>query len=686
MKKLISILLAVALMATLLTACGGTQNTETTPKTTEASRDVVDTTAYAAAESFAGGTGTAEDPFQISQPGHLVLLHEMLVKEEKEINFDDTYVKGNFILTADISLNDTADFENWATKAPKYGWTPIGLGVSSNSFAGVLDGNGHKITGLFMDMDGANTDYDDDYGLFAELNGTVKNLTVEKSFIRVSGNTTNVGTVAGSIFNGTVENCQADTTIALYGAANAGGLVGKGGSTSDSTFSGTITQLDDGVSQIGGIAGSIGSINQETADCITNCTFTGKLSGNGHTGGIIGFGENARGCTNKGEVSGDTAGGIVGRAYCVGTNLELKVLNYSIENCANEGTVTGKALAGGIVGWFSNDESEITMTVVECRNDGQVVSDESAGGIIGKLSLERAKLMKVENCVNNADISGKGKTGGVICEVGGSVLHQEGALEISGCKNLGAITSEDQYSAGVITYFLVMGDAVDFALRVENCENSGAIKSTAYAGGILGFSNVGFNAEANAETSGVSENTKVTMMGCSNSGAVTTTSSNSMAGGIVGVYGLGYIPAEITNCKNTGAVAVDFTLTDAQIAENQGASWTEFYQIAGGIIGRIGDALKLTTAEGVETSAANVNASNGYLTISGCSNSGDISAPDYSNILNQWEKPLYVNYLGGIVGQCSATNGYAFAVDGCTYSGAERGLGSMDYTDIGTKQ
>ena len=47
--------------------------------------------------------------------------------------------------------------------------------------------------------------------------------------------------------------------------------------------------------------------------------------------------------------------------------------------------------------------------------------------------------------------------------------------------------------------------------------------------------------------------------------------------------------------------------------------------------------------------------------------------------------PLFVNYLGGIVGQCSATDGYAFGVENCTYSGAERGLGDTKYPDIGTK-
>ena len=113
--------------------------------------------------------------------------------------------------------------------------------------------------------------------------------------------------------------------------------------------------------------------------------------------------------------------------------------------------------------------------------------------------------------------------------------------------------------------------------------------------------------------------------------------------------------------------------------------WPEFYQIAGGILGRIGDGLKLTTGEGVETSADNVNTADGSIRISGCKSTGTISAPDYSVILNAKDQPLYVNYLGGIVGQCSGTDGYAFDVEGCTYSGAERGLGSAEYPDVATK-
>lgn len=684
MKKTLAILLVLMLLVSALTGCGN--NTDTNNDTSnnqtennEQPREVAKVSYHKAAENFAGGSGTEADPFQISEVGHLVLLHEMLKKEEAEINFDDTYVKGYYILTADIALNDTADFANWNTTAPEYGWEPIGAGLASNSFAGVLDGNGHKISGMFMDVDGVQTESAwDYYGLFAELEGTVKNLTIENSYMRASGGVTEVGTIAGHTYEAIIDNCNVDSVIELYSANNVGGVTGNGGTISNSSYKGTISQLNDSFVHIGGISGT-------NDDVISKCEFSGTLNGKGYTGGIVGYGANVKDSVNKGAVNGETAGGISGRIYAAGTNAEIKNPQYSIENNINEGKVTATALAGGIVGWMGNDESDISISVINCENKGQVVCDEAVAGIIGKLSVERSGNIKIENCVNNADISGKGKTGGIICDLHGGVLHQEGNVVVSGCKNLGGILSEDQCSAGIITYLLVMGGEVDLALTLDNCSNEGAVKSTKYAGGILGFSNVGFNAEVSAESMNFSDATKVVFNKCNNAGSVTTISRNSMAGGIVGVLGLGYIPTEINSCVNSGNVAIDFTLTDEQIAEAQGSDWTEFYQIGGGIVGRIGDALKLTTAEGVKTSADNVNAAEGNIVISGCKSTGEISAPDYSNILNKYEKPLYVNYLGGVVGQCSATDGYAFSVENCTYFGAERGLGDTKYPDFGTK-
>lgn len=692
MKKTISVLIVLMLFLSVLTGCVcDIWIDHDLSKSTEPPRQITQTLRHEAAETFAGGNGTEEDPFQISEPGHLVLLHELMQKGNGENNFDDiddtydTYVKGHYILTADIFLNDTADYDNWAEVAPVYGWESIGANLRFKSFMGSLDGNGHKIVGMYIDGDTSERVMDASgiitpgYGLFAVMRGKVKNLTVEQAYIRVSGGGASVGTIAGD--NGldegaVIEGCTVSSVIELYDSCAAGGVIGVAynGVVTSCLSDSKITQLDDASGNVGGISGYRGSI----ADCI----FTGTLSGSGDVGGIIGSGDKADNCVNMGSVRGDRAGGIIGNSFEAGRAYEGDDLRCNIENCINKGRITGVSMAGGIVGAMSNSVTDISMSVINCENKGNVICDESAAGIIGQLSVERTGMIKVENCVNHVDITGKGKTGGIICNLIGGINYQEGEVVISGCKNLGSIISDDQYSAGIVTYFMVMGGETDLRLTVENCTNEGVIQSTSYAGGILGFSNVGFNAEVSADAMNISDDTQVTLRKCTNSGNITVNSSNAMTGGIVGVLGLGYIPTEITDCVNDGAVEVDFTLTDDQIASSQGLAWTEFYQIAGGIVGRVGDALKLSTGEGVKTSADNVNTASGNIKISGCSSTGAISAPDYSFILNSKDQPLYVNYLGGIIGQCSATDGYAFSVENCTYTGADRGLGDTAYSDV----
>ncbi len=681
MKKLFAIFLTLALVLTAFAGCGNnsTDNPTTTqPSVTEPPRQVATTEFHPASEAFAGGSGTESDPFEISEAGHLVLLHEMLKKEYEDVNLGTTYTDGFYILTADIALNDTADFENWGTTAPAYGWTPIG--TNGNDFAGVLDGNGHKITGMFIDADGSENEASiDNYGLFEDLWGTVKNLTVEQSYLRTAGATTNTGTIAGSAYTGTVENCTADAVIELYGWQDAGGITGNGGSISACSFSGTVIQLDDGFSHIGGITGS------GTAE---NSVFSGTLNGKGQTGGIVGYGGNVKNCTNKGTVIGENAGGISGRVYEAGTNQEIKTTQITIENCINEGNVTGTAVAGGIVGGMGNDESDISMSVINCENKGTVAGNKKVAGIIGQLEVARSGLIKIENCINHSDITAEGNTGGIICDMTGSILHQEGDVVISGCKNLGNITAEGTdtlYSAGILTYLLVMAETIDFNLTIENCGNEGNIQSETCAGGIVAFSNIGFNASASADSMAISKETFIALNNCKNNGDVTVQTSNCFAGGVVGVLGLGTIKTNITNCENNGNIKVDFSLTDAQIEEQQGAQWPEFFQIAGGIIGRIGDGLKLSTIETDKQHERYVNAEDADIMISDCINNGTVTAPDYSFILNQWKQPLYVNYLGGVVGQAAATFDYKFSTENCTYTGTDRGFGDTAYEDFGTK-
>ena len=126
---------------------------------------------------------------------------------------------------------------------------------------------------------------------------------------------------------------------------------------------------------IGGIVGKV------QAGTIENCSFSGSVTGGGHTGGIAG-GLNSNnvtisGCVNAADVTGTTAGGILG--YWKNT--------AAIRDCYNTGSVTGSAKAGGIVGQLNKG------TIENCYSIGDIGGKASQKGGIFAFSSAT-----VENC------------------------------------------------------------------------------------------------------------------------------------------------------------------------------------------------------------------------------------------------------------------------------------------------
>lgn len=79
-------------------------------------RDVGESVYREAARAFAGGDGTENSPYEISSAEELQYLAELLSDPE---NRSMEYRTQNYILTADISLNDASDYENWGTERPE---------------------------------------------------------------------------------------------------------------------------------------------------------------------------------------------------------------------------------------------------------------------------------------------------------------------------------------------------------------------------------------------------------------------------------------------------------------------------------------------------------------------------------------------------------------------------------------
>ena len=215
------------------------------------------------------GGGTQDDPHLISSLAALETFRDYI----NEGNGSGEYFK----LTADIDMSGKYG-EN------KDSWTSIGWGMNANNgFSGTFDGDGHTISGLYINNS-------DNPGLFGTVSGTIKNLSVSGTVN--GGYDTDFGGIAGYLQRGTIESCR--NSCAVSGSANLGGIVSKssGGTIKNCINDGPITGDDIG---IGGIVGlfmdstvqncyNVGEINgyvihdigYGTGTTVTNCYYLNK--------------------------------------------------------------------------------------------------------------------------------------------------------------------------------------------------------------------------------------------------------------------------------------------------------------------------------------------------------------------------------------------------------------------------
>jgi hypothetical protein len=266
---------------------------------------------------FAGGNGTAEDPYQIADWYRL----------------DDVrnYLSSHFILINDLNSNSIGYTELASSSAHEgKGWQPIAV---NTTFIGSFDGQGYEICDLFI-----NRPDESNVGLFGAVGeaGVIEN-------VGVTGNVTGYNDAGGVVGKneGTVSNSY--STGNVVGNLNVGGLVGKNdnfeGTVTDSYATGNVT----GVNNVGGLVGW----NREGT--MSNSYATGRVTGNDNIGGLVGKNnDTANNSYATGRVTGDdNVGGLVGRNDNTG----------SVSDSYSTGSVTGSTHVGGLMGRNSGDES-----------------------------------------------------------------------------------------------------------------------------------------------------------------------------------------------------------------------------------------------------------------------------------------------------------------------------------------
>lgn len=309
--------------------------------------------------------------YLISNAGELVWLAQHV-----------TYDKRNLARqTADIDLSAICHPADAEKGIEEVSWMPIGH--YNGYYYGEYDGQGHSITGLYINNNVNDADHRFT-GLFSALgyNGSydmasvVKDLTVEGDVTGAS----NTGMIAGCVISGSrIEHCVARGRVRSVVATAVGGIVGymRVGRVTDCMNEATVfcqAAASSGQSSTGGIAG----VNNGS---IMRCSNAGYVTAVGDAvGGIAG-----RGATPSQVIDGNT-----GKVY--------DTYDYAIANCSNQGTVYGNSNVGGIVG-----SSQAQALVHNNWNVGQVKANE--GGVLAGVAGVVDDPTIVSNCYYDAEVS-----------------------------------------------------------------------------------------------------------------------------------------------------------------------------------------------------------------------------------------------------------------------------------------
>lgn len=289
-------------------------------------------------------------------------------------------------LLADITINE--DVSGSDATSQKYKWTPIGMD-KTKAYTGNFDGNGHTISGLYINSTAANT------GMFGRIGSSavVKNLTLADSVIRSTKNYT--GAITGYIDDAaSVTNCHTKNSVQVSAAVYTGGITGY----------------------------------QDDTSTLTRCSNAAEVTGANNVGGISGYNWSKSSASltdsyNRGSVSGSNlVGGICAQIYIGGTVSDV----YNLGTVQATGTA-GTPTAGGITGVFR------WGTIKSAYNAG-IVKATAKGGVAGRLEASSSSRT-VQNVFYSNEYEAVGNLNG--CTI------QNGTATAKTSDGLKALTSED---------------------------------------------------------------------------------------------------------------------------------------------------------------------------------------------------------------------------------------------------
>ncbi len=444
---------------------------------------------------FAGGKGTASEPFLVKTAEQLDAVRNYL-KNENDENEEGYYFK----------QIDDIDLATWLTiNGGSEGWMPIG-GDYLKPFKGHFDGDIYSINGLWINNTGLRN-----ASLFAQTSedATLTNIDVKIVSPGIIGNAKVAGLVGDN--EGKISKCTvsiAEDAVIEGADEDVAGLVGCNYSTgiiTDCSVDGQIVGDNDDPWAMGlTIGGLVGTNRGLIDDCSTSChiNVTAEWA---KIGGLVGDNGNYMEDLTINNSTADVDFIVIGNSNCIG------------------------GLAGINSGLISNSftEGEKIITI-----EGDYIS---VGGLVGQ------NQNSINTCFSNWSVTVEGKG----CNVGGLVGSvQEGTLITKSYASGEVIGKGDNVKVGGL-----VGSGIGSIIYSFACGSVIGNGYQACVGGLVGSSEVGWETEEisysyasgsvtadgdKAKVGGLAGYCESTINTCYSIGVVKGTGNNAIVGGLVG--------------------------------------------------------------------------------------------------------------------------------------------------------
>ena len=431
-----------------------------------------------AAGCYAADQGTKDDPLTIGSVQDLMEFRNAVSDSGtyKGVKLKNAGEGLHFKLTADLDLSSVCgrDVGNWKAIGP---------------FEGSFDGDGHKISNLYIDDSlGSVRDAGFIGPVFNNGDDTLyyNNVVFENVYIRHSGL---VGALVSQVVSGkaVVQNNSVELTYETLdndqGALQWGGVMGNSVADwvgfYDNTVKGTMKAANQKQAVIGGIIAALvdpGAIEGNVSE--TSIALEGKVYAN--IGGIVGqllsqgpFKNN----TNKGDISVNVPGeyGFVGGVAGVIPSLGAE---KTVTGNVNYGTIELKASYAAVGGLFGYVSGNTNTTLDSCINYGDVVYHGvdvqqmvQVGGVAGIWEVKQASRVE-----NKGKIVVENAKGPFVGGIAGYVRPEAKSADLFKAVNEGDIeikTSADSVN-GWVSGLVGSTDQIEY-LRLDSCVNKGDV-------------------------------------------------------------------------------------------------------------------------------------------------------------------------------------------------------------------